>query len=175
MSDPIQSGHYRLAPAFNFRVTLWRSDGQRSRSDAPPELLGDGGFQECSGLEIEMDAQEVQEGGRNDGVVRLVGRGKYTNIVLKRGMFYPPDGKVNSEIWRWIQSVLSGTRPVIRYDGAIDVLNRRAGETEGRTLASWSFTRALPQKVRGPELNARTGELAIEELTLVHEGLRLEP
>jgi hypothetical protein len=31
----------------------------------------------------------------------------------------------------------------------------------------------LPQKIRGPELNAKTGEVAIEELHIVHEGLRL--
>ena len=35
--------------------------------------LGDGGFQECSGLQIEMDVHEIQEGGRNDGVVKLAG------------------------------------------------------------------------------------------------------
>ena len=175
MADPIQSGQHGLAPAFNFRVTLRRSGGGRpsARPDALPELLGDGGFQECSGLEVEMDAHELKEGGRNDGVVRLVGRGKYASIVLKRGMFHPPEGKVSSDLWRWIQSVLGGTRPVVRYDGTVEVLDSR-GERAGRTLATWTFTRALPQKVRGPELNAATGTIAIEELVLVHEGLRLE-
>jgi hypothetical protein len=28
-------------------------------------------------------------------------------------------------------------------------------------------------KIRGPELNAKTGEVAIEELHIAHEGLRL--
>jgi hypothetical protein len=31
----------------------------------------------------------------------------------------------------------------------------------------------LPAKIRGPQLNAKTGEIAIEELTIAHEGLRL--
>ena len=101
-----------LAGTFNFRITLTRSDGS-----SPP--LGDGGFQECSGLDIEMDVQELQEGGRNDGTVRQVGRGKYTNIVLKRGMLFPDDGEVNKALWNWIQGVLSGVRPVARYDGVI--------------------------------------------------------
>ena len=69
------------------------------RSAAVRGQLGDGGFQECTGLEIEMDVQELQEGGRNDGTVRLVGRGKYTNIVLKRGMLYPAGGTAVNEIW----------------------------------------------------------------------------
>ena len=174
MPDPTQSGHHRIAPAFNFRVTLRRAGGpDEPRADDPPDLLGDGGFQECSGLEIEMDAQELNEGGRNDGVVRLVGRGKYSTLILKRGMFHAEDGTVSPEIWRWIQTTLGGTRPVSRYDGTVEVLDRR-GERVGHTLATWSFTRGLPIKVRGPELNAKTGDLAIEEIHIAHEGLRLE-
>jgi phage tail-like protein len=152
-----------LASTFNFRVTLNRSGG-----GSPP--LGDGGFQECSGLDIEMDVQELVEGGRNDGTVRLVGRGKYSNIVLKRGMLLPGGGKVASELWGWLQSILAGVRPVARYDGIIEVLS--AGGTD--TVATWTFDRGLPSKIAGPQLNAKTGEIAIEELTIAHEGLRLK-
>jgi phage tail-like protein len=42
-----------------------------------------------------------------------------------------------------------------------------------QTLATWTFDRGLPQKIAGPQFNAKTGEVAIEELTIVHEGLRL--
>jgi len=35
-----------------------------------------------------MDVQDYLEGGRNDGIIRRAGRAKYTNIVLKRGMFF---------------------------------------------------------------------------------------
>jgi phage tail-like protein len=152
-----------LAGAFNFWITLNRSDG----STAP---LGDGGFQECSGLEIEMDVVELTEGGRNDGTVRQVGRGKYSNIVLKRGMLVADGGQANNELWNWLQSILAGVRPVARYDGIIEVL---AGDG-GDTVATWTFDRGLPQKIAGPQLNAKTGEIAIEELTIAHEGLRLQ-
>ena len=37
----------------------------------------------------------------------------------------------------------------------------------------WSFERGLPLKVVGPSLNARTGDIAVEELHIAHEGLRL--
>ena len=40
-------------------------------------------------------------------------------------------------------------------------------------MARWVFDRGLPSKVTGPSLNAKTGEIAIEELHIVHEGLRL--
>jgi len=151
-----------LAGTFNFRITLNRSDGS-----SPP--LGDGGFQECTGLDIEMDVQELVEGGRNDGTVRLAGRGKYGNIVLKRGMLFPDDGEVYSELWGWLQSILAGVRPVARYDGIIEVLSADGEDT----VATWTFDRGLPSKIAGPQLNAKTGEVAIEELTIAHEGLRL--
>jgi phage tail-like protein len=153
-----------LASTFNFRVTLNRSGGG---GDAPQ--LGDGGFQECSGLQIEMDVQELQEGGNNDGVVRLVGRGKYQPIVLKRGLLYASGGSVQSELWAWLQSVLSGERPVRRYDGVIQVLDNGSRDV----IATWTFDRGLPTKIGGPQLNAKTGDVAIEELTIAHEGLRL--
>jgi phage tail-like protein len=116
-----------------------------------------------------MDVHELVEGGRNDGIVRMVGRGKYGNIVLKRGMLYPKSGAVVSDVWGWMQGVLAGVRPVARYDGVIDVLDPAGAAV----IATWTFTRGLPTKVAGPQLNAKTGEVAIEELTIAHEGLRL--
>ncbi len=131
--------------------------------------LGDGGFQECTGLQIDMDVHEITEGGRNDGSVRLVGRGKYSNITLKRGMLFPVGGTAVNEMWSWLQGILSGQRPVVRYDGVIEVLNA----SSGAVTATWVFDRGLPAKVSGPSFNAKSGEIAIEELTIAHEGLRL--
>jgi len=58
--------------------------------------------------------------------------------------------------------------PVVRYDGSIRVID------QGRVIATWTFVRGLPARLRGPELNAKTGEIAIEELHIAHEGLMLE-
>jgi phage tail-like protein len=154
----------QLAGTFNFQVTLHRSAG------GSPQALGNGGFQECTGLDVEMDVQELVEGGRNDGTVRLVGRGKYSSIVLKRGMLFPAGGNVYSELWGWLQSILAGVRPVARYDGIIEVLTA----DRSKPVATWTFDRGLPAKIAGPQLNAKTGEIAIEELTIAHEGLRLK-
>lgn len=145
-------------------------DGYTEPSGA--QILGDGLFQEVSGLDIEMDVQEYVEGGRNNGVVRRVGRAKYQPLILKRGMFYPGDegAKVNIDLWQWMQGIADGTRPVRRYDGVIHVMS-----ADNTVRASWVFDRGLPSKIKGPDLNAKTGEIAIEELTIAHEGLRLLP
>jgi phage tail-like protein len=163
----------QLLRSFRFQIKLRKSAAVESGSQSPGDsptgaALGDGAFQECSGLEVEMDVQEYQEGGRNDGVIRRVGRAKYSPIVLKRGMFFGDGGAVNRDLWKWLQSVVAGERPVARYDGVVQVMS--SGDN---VVATWVFDRGLPQKVRGPELNAKTGEVAIEELHIVHEGLRL--
>lgn len=131
------------------------------------DALGDGAFQECSGLDIEMDVSDYLEGGVNDRVHRRVGRAKYQTIVLKRGMFYA-NGKVNRELWAWLQSIVEGRRPVPRYDGMIQVMG-----VASDVVATWTFERGLPSKVSGPSLNAKTGEIAIEELHIAHEKLAL--
>jgi phage tail-like protein len=170
---------HRLLSTFNFVVSLRKSapaesgaeaEETDSAEDAPTrDSLADGGFQECQGLEVEMDVQELQEGGRNDGVIRRVGRGKYTNLVLKRGMFHGEDARVNTALWAWLQGILEGTRPVPRYDGTVQVMSNDGASV----LATWTFDRGLPAKITGPTLDAKSGEIAIEELHIAHEGLRL--
>lgn len=130
--------------------------------------LGDGGFSECSGLDLEMDVQELQVGGHNDSTVRRIGRVKLQPLVLKRGMLYSRGGGVNLELWQWLQDVVGGVRPARRYDGVVEVMS-----VADEVAARWVFTRGLPAKLSGPALNARTGEVAIEELHIVHESLRL--
>ena len=45
----------------------------------------------------------------------------------------------------------------------------------GDPVLVWVVERALPVKFKAADLNARGGEVGIEELHLAHEGLRLEP
>jgi phage tail-like protein len=159
-----------LMQTFNFLVQLTRSETATPVSPAP-DLLGTGGFQECSGLEIEADIKEYLEGGRNDGVIRRVGRVKLQPLVLKRGMFVADnDGYVDDRLWNWLQSMVSGVLPIPRYNGSIQV----KAPNQGRVVAKWTFFNGLPMKITGPALNAKTGDIAIEELHIAHEGLRLE-
>jgi len=165
-----------LLRTFRFQVKLLQSsfeaEGQELEAVSSSLRLGgtalaDGAFQECTGLDVELDVQELVEGGRNNGVIRRVGRAKYSPIVLKRGMFHS-GGAVNRDLWTWLEDIASGVRPVRRYDGIVEVMS--VGDT---VVARWLFERGLPAKVTGPQLNAKTGEVAIEELHIAHEGLRL--
>ena len=152
-----------LATTFRFRVSLTGTVGSGAYG-----TLGSGGFQECTGLEVEMDVSEFPEGGSNNAVVQRAGRAKYTKLVLKRGMFAPPGGQVDSQLWQWLQDVVDGVRPIRRYDGTIQVLGAAQA-----VVATWAFSRGLPAKLVGPQLNGKSGDVAIEELHIAHEGLRL--
>jgi len=155
-----------LVQGFRFEVTLTQSG-----AGAPPTPLGNGAFSECSGLDLEADIKEYLEGGRNDGVVRRVGRVKLQTLILKRGMLVSnTGGYVDTSFWDWLTATVSGTLPILRCDGHVRV----SDPADRRKVAHWSFTRGLPLKVTGPSLNAKTGEIAIEELHITHEGLRLE-
>jgi phage tail-like protein len=181
-----------LLQTFRFQVSLTLSASRGPDSEPPAtgqagtagQWLADMAFQECGGLELEADIREYQEGGHNDGVIRRVGRVKLQPLVLKRGMVVkrdqPPGGqtggqtggqaKVRPELWAWIQDTVSGRLPIRRYDGLVEV---NGPVKDSPVLASWRFVRGLPLKVTGPALNAKTGEIAIEELHIAHEGLHL--
>jgi phage tail-like protein len=167
-----------LLRAFRFTVTLLRSPEYVPAQLQPPNAapsgtpLGEGAFQECSGLEMEMDVHDHLEGGRNDGVVRRVGRAKFPPLVLKRGMFAgSPTDYVNTDLWAWLEGVVSGLTPVRRFDGIVTVHHPQSNAME---MAQWMFYRGLPAKWTGPTLNAQPGEVGIEELQIAHEGLRIK-
>jgi phage tail-like protein len=157
-----------LLQAFNFEVTFTAANGRSGPLDGYT-----GAFAECSGLELEAEIKDYNEGGFNEGVIRRVGRVKLVPLVLKRGMFVVGtaggDGTADSSMWDWIAGMVAGRLPIPRYNGVVVVKD----PSRRRVVAKWSFDRGLPIKVAGPALNAKTGEVAIEELHIVHQGLRL--
>jgi phage tail-like protein len=154
----------RLATAFRFRVSFTPAED----ADPSAPVIGTGGFAECTGLDVEMEVSEYAEGGRNDAVVQRVGRAKYSRLVLKRGMLHSPGGPANRELWQWFSDTVSGIRPVRRYHVLVEVLDEQHS-----AVAGWEARRCVAAKLVGPQLNARTGEVAMEELHLAHEGLRI--
>ncbi|HLI71971.1 MAG TPA: phage tail protein [Ktedonobacteraceae bacterium] len=117
-------------------------------------------FTEISGLQVEMDVMEYQEGGNNGFVYRLPGLTKVSNLTLKRGM------TSSNEFYNWLADVSSGNLKrrhvsVIMYD------------VEGNELMRWNFINAYPVKWIGPSLRSHENVAAIETLELAHEGVTL--
>lgn len=118
-----------------------------------------GGFSEVSGLEVEVDTEDYQEGGVNDYVHKLLKGTKYPNLILKRGV---TDSDV---LWKWHQDVVNGK--IERKSGRIILL-----DSEGNEKWIWTFEDIHPIKWTGPDFKADNNAVSIETLELVHKGIR---
>lgn len=145
---------------FNFLITLIGSAS--TLTTAATAILGapQGGFSECSGLEMALDIEEYREGGNNGTVLRFPTRLKWTNLRLKRGV------ALSDDLWQWHFAMVQGQ--VQRRDGIITLQDEQRNPVK-----TWSFTRGLPVKWSGPALNAMQNQIAIEEMEIAHEGLQL--
>ena len=139
-----------------------------ARADPYPSFrfvleLGDlpvAGFSQCSGLELELQVEDYEEGGQNRYVHKLPGRRRQTDLVLKRGI-------VGSELFDWLVRQELG-----EVDPTTLTLVVQAFEPEETTL-EFEVHDAFPVRWQGPELDASQPAVAIETLNLAHQGLRL--
>lgn len=126
-----------------------------------PVVLCSGAFSECTGLEATMEQKTIKEGGRNYGAAQRAGQVTFATVVLKRGM------TTTRHLWKWFEFV-SGGGYAYRLNATITLSN-----AAGEKMLSWNLENALPVKFKAADLNAKGTEVGIEELHLVHEGLRL--
>jgi phage tail-like protein len=147
---------------FNFLITLVDSSSQMASVTLNITLAPQAGFSECSGLELSMQPEEYREGGRNDTVLKFCGRAGWSNIRLRRG------AALTDDLWNWHYGFLQGQGK--RRDGII-VLQ----DEQHQPVKVWRFSRGLPVKWTGPSLNAGQSQVAIEEVEIAHEGLKIGP
>jgi len=118
-----------------------------------------GFFTECSGLGSETEIVEhkvVKDG--VEVVMKIPGRLKWENIVMKRGI------TSNMDIWTWRKQVETGDVAGARRDGSIVMFDQTLSE-----VARWNFIRGWPSKVTGPSVKSDSNEIGVEELTITHE------
>jgi phage tail-like protein len=129
---------------FNFRVEI---DGVSLAA-----------FSEVSGLENETAVIEYRVGGDPNTVRKLPGLTRYADIVLRRGITQ------DAELWSWRKNVIEGKTD--RRNGSIVLL-----DDEGNQVVRWNFLQGWICKWKGPALDARDNEVAIETIAIAHEGL----
>jgi phage tail-like protein len=125
-----------------------------------------GAFTEVSGLAVEVQVEELQEGGQNHFVHKLPGRMKWPNIVLKRGV------TKSDSLFEWF-SKSSGDG----FSATGNQLERLGGEVvlvdaARNPLRRWEFSEAFPIRWKGPSFAASSNEVAMEELEIAHHGFR---
>ena len=119
-------------------------------------------FTEVSGLSASVDVVELRDGSSPESFpVKMPGLSKVSNVVLKRGIT-----KGNNDFFNWFQSSREKTD---RRNVAIKLLDE-----EKNTVIVWLLTNAFPANIQYTGLQALSSEVALEELELAYESLRVE-
>ncbi len=138
---------------FNFLVAIDGLDSEGPR----------GGFLEVDGLDVEIAVIEYRNGNDRQNTVRkLPGLHKVGDVTLKRGIIGALD------LWQWFDSVRNGDLGA-RRNVSIELLDESR-----QPVMRWRLHNAWPTKYRGPNLNAKANDVAIEELVLAYERLEID-
>jgi phage tail-like protein len=139
---------------FNFRVS-WEGLGEKDV---------EAGFQEVSGLGLEMTIAEYRAGNYSDnGPIKVNGTTKTPDVTFKRGVI----GRV--DLYSWINNVRNGAPGQLKT-----VIVKLMAEDRNTVAVTWKLLKARPMKYTGPALNGKGTDLAIEELVLASERIELE-
>lgn len=143
--------------AFNYIVSLGSKQGDGSEGS----IIG--GFSDVSGLGFEVSYSDYRNGNERFNTTRKVPNTYKTDeVTLKRGLVGSPD------LFEWLKTVRDGTADARSV--TIQLLDEAR-----QAVATFKLRRAQPKKWMGPTLAAKGGgEVAMEELHLVHEGIDYE-
>ena len=128
-------------PAFSIEVEI---NGQTSY------------FRSVSGLKIETEVIEYQEGGENGTIRKLPGATRYANISLSR------EFTGDRFLYDWY---LSSKKPnPMKIDGILTLVDRH-----GTRVASWTFYDGFPVKWYIPDMDSDQSGMVIETIEIAVE------
>jgi phage tail-like protein len=122
-----------------------------------------GQFREVTGLDAENEIVEQKEidGNGMNVIVKVPGSMKWSNIELKRGV------DVDKGLWEWRYQVETGGPDSARTDCTLELC-----DYDGSPIATYTIMQAWPSKYTGAAMNAGANEIAVEAVTLCHEGFK---
>jgi phage tail-like protein len=138
---------------FNFLVDL--GNGTTDGVDA--------GFQEISGIGMEVTVAEYRNGNEKENSVRKVtGLNKSTDVTMKRGVV----GSLN--LYKWLDQIRNGDQGALR-----NVVVQLQNEDHTAVVQEWKLMRARIIKHTSGPLNAKGTDVAMEELVIAYERLEM--
>jgi phage tail-like protein len=139
---------------FNFLVDLG------SGSTDGPEA----GFQEVSGIGMEVTVAEYRNGNEKENSVRkITGLNKATDVTMKRGVI----GSLN--LYTWLNQIRNGDQGAIRT-----ITVQLQNEDHTAVVQTWKLLRARIIKHTSGPMNAKGTDVAMEELVVAYERLEME-
>lgn len=136
---------------FNYRVS-W---------DGLDENSPQAGFQEVSGLGLEITIQEYRAGNYTENApIKVAGLSKVPDVTLKRGLIGALD------LYGWVNEVRNGSQEQRK------TVNIKLMSEDRNTVAQeWKLTDAQLVKYTGSTLSATGTEVAVEEFMLCAERI----
>jgi phage tail-like protein len=122
----------------------------------------DNQFQSVSGLSVDLETEEIAEGGENRFKHKIPVRSKYPNLILKRGLL------IDSGVIEWCRKALENfeIQP-------IDITINLLGE-DHKSLQTWNIVHAYPVKWSVGDFNAEENKLVIETLELTYNYFNIK-
>ncbi len=114
-----------------------------------------------SGLDQSVQLVKYEDGTGN--LFQMPGKMEPLTITLKRGVI-----PKQSQLYQWINSVTFNR--VEKKDLTISLTN----ETGSELLVTWNVMNAFPTKWTGPNIDATSNEVAIEEISLAADRLSMK-
>jgi phage tail-like protein len=145
---------YRTTPysQFNFQVSF----GVDPKS---PQA----GFQDVSGLGLEITVAEYRNGNEGDNAPRKVTTMyKVPDVTCKRGVIG------EDTLYSWLNEIRNGSQESLRTV-TIELLS----EDRTTVAQSWKLTGARPIKYTGPQLTGKGTDIAIEEVVFASERMEM--
>lgn len=138
---------------FNFLVDLGTGN-----TDGP-----EAGFQEISGIGMEVTVAEYRNGNEKENSVRkITGMNKSTDVTMKRGVI----GSLN--LYQWLNQIRNGDQGALRT-----LVIQLQNEDHTAVVQEWKLLRARIIKHTSGPMNAKGTDVAMEELVVAYERLEM--
>ncbi|MCG8474437.1 MAG: phage tail protein [Cytophagales bacterium] len=126
--------------------------------------VSDYAFKEVSGLSVEVNSEEIKEGGENSYAWKVPVRASHGNLVLKRGLV-----KEDSQLSKWVQeTVISNYQKKLELKH-LNISLLGIGKNDAvESLALWRVLNARPVKWSVSDFDSMKNELAIESLEFAY-------
>lgn len=117
-----------------------------------------GGFSRVRGVASESKFESYHEGGQNEFEHKLVTMATWGALTLERGL-------ADQSLWDWREAVIDGQ--VQRKTVSIILKDETGAEVK-----RWHAQSAFPVKWSVSDLDAASGQVAVETIEFAHHGLR---
>lgn len=119
-------------------------------------------FKEASGFESKSEVIQYKEANSEGKLIisKVPGAPSWSDIVLKRAI------SSSTSLWDWRKQVEDGDIEGARRDGSVVLY-----DSTGEEVVRYNFRRGWVSQWKGPGLNADENQIAVEEITIAHEGL----